>query len=202
MARLNKGRTIAAEANLADRIRMEREARSLTNEGLAKLMTDAGCSMHGSAIHKIENGEPRRRISVDELVAFASVFETSVEELLTPVELLRKERAKQVVEEVEAARTKMVDAAAALVDAYAAYFDLAAYDPDLREYAEHHLFPVDDSGEESEPSLMTVEVDGKPVEVDDSRIRETFMDFQAAIIEMAGNVESAVIDENKRRAER
>ncbi|CAG7845787.1 hypothetical protein USB125703_02062 [Pseudoclavibacter triregionum] len=198
MARLNKGRTIAAEANLADRIRMEREARSLTNEGLAKLMTDAGCAMQGSAIFKIEKGEPRRRISVDELVAFAAVFETTVEDLLTPVDLLRKERAKKVVADVEAARERMVDAAAALVAAFSDFFDLAGYDPELREYAENHLFPVEDEVEDE--SLFTVEVDGEPVDVDESKIRETFMAFQLAIIEMAEGVENRVIDANMRKA--
>lgn len=44
-------------------------------------MTDAGCPIQGSAIYKIEKADPPRRITVDELVAFATVFETSAVDL-------------------------------------------------------------------------------------------------------------------------
>ncbi len=86
MPRPNKQRNVLAEANLARRIATERDARGWTNDGLAKRMTDAGCAMTGSAIFKIEKGEPRRRIVVDEFVAFAKVFGVSVEALLLPPE--------------------------------------------------------------------------------------------------------------------
>jgi transcriptional regulator with XRE-family HTH domain len=48
-------------------------------------MTKAGAPMNQSAIWKIENGKPRRRITVDEAIAFAKVFEVPLDELLTPV---------------------------------------------------------------------------------------------------------------------
>jgi hypothetical protein len=38
--------------------------------------------MNQSAIYKIEKGEPRRRITVDELMGFAAVFNTNVSDLL------------------------------------------------------------------------------------------------------------------------
>jgi transcriptional regulator with XRE-family HTH domain len=44
-------------------------------------MTEAGCPMDQSAISKLESG--KRGISVEELVAFALVFQTTVERMLS-----------------------------------------------------------------------------------------------------------------------
>jgi len=98
MPRPNKRREIFAEDHLAKRIAAEREARGWTNEGLAKRMSDSGCPMTGSAIFKIEKAEPRRRIVVDELVAFAKVFELPLDELLlAPEAVANREVARLVV---------------------------------------------------------------------------------------------------------
>jgi transcriptional regulator with XRE-family HTH domain len=82
--RPNRPRSIHAEAHLVEWIVRERDARKMTNEGLAKRMTDLGCPMSGSAIFKIEKADPPRRIVVDELVAFARVFDVDVADLLLP----------------------------------------------------------------------------------------------------------------------
>ena len=93
MPRPNPPRKLFAEPHVAARIAIEREARSWSYEGLAKRLTDAGCPIQASAIYKIEKADPPRRITVDELVAFAAVFDVAVEELLVdpamrlPVEL-------------------------------------------------------------------------------------------------------------------
>jgi len=109
MPRPNKPRDVLAEDNLARRIAAERDARGWTNDGLAKRMTDVGCAMTGSAIFKIEKGEPRRRIVVDELVAFARVFGLSIGDLLLPPELA----AERAVGELLIAWNTAADAAAA-----------------------------------------------------------------------------------------
>ena len=83
MPRPNPARDVLAEEHLALRIRLECQRRDMSYAGLAKRMTDAGCPINQSALYKIEQGQPRRRITVDELVALAKVFETSVEDLLT-----------------------------------------------------------------------------------------------------------------------
>lgn len=70
-----------AEEHVAERIRRTREARKWSMEGLAKRMTDAGCPIAPSAIHKIENAG--RRITVDELVALSRVFGISMSELVS-----------------------------------------------------------------------------------------------------------------------
>lgn len=87
MPRRNRTRDVLAEEHLAQRVQAERERRGWTNEGLAKRMADIGCPMSGSAIFKIEKGEPRRRIVVDELVGFSRVFKLPVTELLIPPDL-------------------------------------------------------------------------------------------------------------------
>lgn len=121
MPRPNPPRSLRSETNLARRVAHERDRLGWTYEGLAKRMTDAGCSIQPSAIYKIEKADPPRRITVDELVAFAVVFETSVEDLLKPLELLQAEglralfeiwegaqgRARQEAELVESMRDKV-----------------------------------------------------------------------------------------------
>lgn len=85
MPRPNKARLIGGERNLARRVSFEREKREWTYEGLASRMTAAGCAIQASALYKIEKADPPRRITVDELVALAKVFDTSVEDLLRPL---------------------------------------------------------------------------------------------------------------------
>jgi hypothetical protein len=58
-------------------------------------MTKAGCPMNQSSIWKIENGEPRRKITVDEAIAFAKVFEKTLEQLLTPPDLIAQTAAAE-----------------------------------------------------------------------------------------------------------
>ena len=116
MARQNGPRSIGGEANLAERIAYERESRGLSYEVLAKKMTEAGCSIQGSAIFKIEKGEPRRRITVDELLAFARVFEVEVENLLTPMDILRKEWSRQRVRDLDEAERALYEACGPLFD--------------------------------------------------------------------------------------
>ncbi len=98
MPRPNRERSVLAEENLARRVAFEREARGWTYEGTAKRMTNIGCPIQSTAIYKIEKGQPRRRISVDELVAFAKVFDFPVEEMLMPVGAVLNDAAKTYLE--------------------------------------------------------------------------------------------------------
>lgn len=82
MPRPNMFRAIAAESALARRVEHERTTRGMSYEGLAARMTQVGCPLQASAIYKIEKGEPQRRITVDELAAFALVFEMDLAEML------------------------------------------------------------------------------------------------------------------------
>lgn len=88
MPRPNQPRDVFAEDHLAQRIQLEREKRGWTYEGLAKRMTDVGCPINQSALYKVEQAKPRRRITVDELVALARVFDIPAGDLLTDPKLL------------------------------------------------------------------------------------------------------------------
>lgn len=87
MSKPSIANTIEAEETVARRIQSERLSRNWTYDAVARHMTEAGCAMHGSAVHKIENGTPRRRITVDELVAFSIVFDISLDDLVSKPEL-------------------------------------------------------------------------------------------------------------------
>jgi hypothetical protein len=45
-------------------------------------MADAACPIEASSLQKIEKAEPRRRINVNELIAFSAVFGVPVSDLL------------------------------------------------------------------------------------------------------------------------
>jgi transcriptional regulator with XRE-family HTH domain len=83
MPRPNRNRTIPAEDVLAVRIAAERSARGWTYEDVAEAMTEAGCPIQASAIYKIEKGEPRRRITVNELAALSAVWMIPMERLVS-----------------------------------------------------------------------------------------------------------------------
>ena len=111
MPRPNPARAVIAERHLAERIAYERGKRDWSLERLAIKVTQAGCPLQGSAIYKIESGNPPRRITVDELVAFASVFEMPVEQLLQPVAIAQSEEIQVVAKALGEVAGDMIDQA-------------------------------------------------------------------------------------------
>jgi transcriptional regulator with XRE-family HTH domain len=95
-ARTKRVELLASEDALARRITFEREQRTWSPEGLAKKMTTAGYPMNQSSIWKIENGQPRRKITVDELVGFSKVFAMPIEDLLVAPEHVPNLQAQQL----------------------------------------------------------------------------------------------------------
>lgn len=87
MARPNKGRGIGAEQAAARRLELERLERGWSYDGLARRMTEVGCTIQPSALFKVEKGNPPRRITFDEAVALAKLFGISVDELAEPREV-------------------------------------------------------------------------------------------------------------------
>lgn len=108
MPRPNQPRAIASEQTVARRVAAEREERGMSYDGLASRMTAAGCAINASALYKIEKGSPPRRITVDELVAFSRVFETTVADLITSSETRVGERVRELVEEVHHAHSGLL----------------------------------------------------------------------------------------------
>jgi transcriptional regulator with XRE-family HTH domain len=143
MPRLNPGRTLASEANLARRIAYERDARGLSYEALAAAMTEQGCAIQGSAIYKIEKSDPPRRVTVDELVALAKVFDLKIDDILKPMALIEKKRAEELIAELN----ETLDLFSTLVfRTYAVYLQCIALEienPELAEFVDHqHEFYV------------------------------------------------------------
>jgi len=117
MPRPNRPRSVFAEDNLARRIAVEREARGWSIDGLAKRMTEAGCPMTGSAIFKIEKGQPRRRIVFDEAIAFSQVFGTPLFELSVPPEFAEQQELTRLLVAYQEAVNDIYDARLAHADA-------------------------------------------------------------------------------------
>jgi transcriptional regulator with XRE-family HTH domain len=69
------------EDRAARRVAWERSRRGWSTAELARRMTDAGVPVNQSSIYKIENGEPRRTISLDEAHALAGIFGLTIEQL-------------------------------------------------------------------------------------------------------------------------
>lgn len=206
MPRPNRIRSVEGETNLARRIQRERNLRGWSYETLASKMTEAGCPIQGSAIYKVEKGgEKRRRVTVDELIALAQVFDVTVENLLTPVEVLRTQRGQEVLKEIEAGEEKLHDAVVMLVNAWTEYWDLAAYEPDLKEYVDgHRITPGTMAAEtvEAMPRLIaSIEVEGEavPANVDDTPVFKGLEALLLGIIEVSSDVAMLAIDEHKRR---
>ncbi|MEU4161295.1 helix-turn-helix transcriptional regulator [Actinoplanes sp. NPDC026670] len=110
MPRPNPARPIGGEAGLARRIAYERQRAGMSTESLAKRMTDLGCPINQSAVWKIENGDPPRRITYDEALAFAQVFGMPLEELSVPPELAADQEALKLLGEFRQSRQAMHDA--------------------------------------------------------------------------------------------
>jgi len=77
--------TVTSSQGLARRIAYERERREWKQATLARRMTSAGFDMTQSTVSKFERADDARRITVDELLAFSTVFEIRVQDLLIPL---------------------------------------------------------------------------------------------------------------------
>lgn len=82
----NKPRTVGREELLAQRIEELRKSSAppMSYETLATRMAAVGCPIQASGLQRIVKGAPRRRVTVDELVALAQVFNVTVDELISP----------------------------------------------------------------------------------------------------------------------
>ncbi|MFI9270223.1 helix-turn-helix transcriptional regulator [Kitasatospora sp. NPDC052896] len=83
--REDRGASVSlSEENAAERVRLERELLGWSTGELAKRMTEAGYPINQSSVWRIESGEPRRRINLDEAIGFAKVFNLPLEDFLGP----------------------------------------------------------------------------------------------------------------------
>jgi transcriptional regulator with XRE-family HTH domain len=101
MPRPNPLREILGERALARRIAYERERRGWSTEKLSRRMAEAGCPIHQSAIWKIEHADPPRRITYDEALGFARVFDTPLDDLAVLPEIAADKELRALVAEMD-----------------------------------------------------------------------------------------------------
>lgn len=82
MAANRTGELPRTEEFLAQRIEELRTKEGWSFADLSQRMAEAGCPIERSSLQKIERGKPRRKITVNELMAFSRVFNVEVSELL------------------------------------------------------------------------------------------------------------------------
>jgi transcriptional regulator with XRE-family HTH domain len=152
-----------SEDNLAERVRLEREARGWSTGTLAEKMSAAGFPVNQSAIWRIESAEPRRRINLDEAIGFAEVFDIPLENLLGPPQLAMHARVKELIEDIRQRQREYLRASAAIIaarDEFDAYLD---QHPEVRDEAEAAVGQAmaDDAiaGHYPGPVLVTLEPD-------------------------------------------
>lgn len=139
MPRKNLSGTLQNERNIAERIADERQTRGLSQEGLAKLVTEAGCPLQGSAVYRIENGDPPRTISFNEAVAFAAVFDIGLEELSEPKALRNQAQARDIALELAEASRKLDEAHTAALEAAIRLVKIGEKSPQVWEFIAHHF---------------------------------------------------------------
>jgi hypothetical protein len=165
-------------------------------------MTDAGTALHATAIFKIEKGDPPRRITVDELVGFARVFETNVDDLLAPPELVAQQRARELVGELDRSIQSLTETTTQLVNMYSEYFDLAAISPAAYEFVTEAWFGPDDDGRGVRPTPIGqfIGLDGKPFAEDAmEKLQQVVQNYIRGIIDVAGDATEANLTRLKRR---
>lgn len=128
------------ESNLRQRIQHEREARGWSYEALARAMTEAGCPISKAAVYAIENGTPKRRILVDELVALAEVFEEpATDGMLRPLPTVLSEQAQGLLDVMKKAQEDLVRGIDLVVGTSAVYLSLLEADDELSEFKRNQL---------------------------------------------------------------
>ncbi|MFI9360355.1 helix-turn-helix domain-containing protein [Kitasatospora sp. NPDC053057] len=124
MADEDRRQRLEGEENVARRIKMEREARGWSTATLAERLTEAGYPLNQSAVWRIESGEPRRRVNLDEAIGFAKVFDISLDNLVGPPEIAANTHVKRLLADFaeswqkSVAARKEMDLAREALDAY------------------------------------------------------------------------------------
>jgi len=91
-------------------------------------MTTAGCPINQSAVNKIEQGDPPRRVTVDELVAFAKVYELEIEDLLLPAHAARDKEIAESYRKISGVGSLVVAYAELVLEELARLSELIAID--------------------------------------------------------------------------
>ena len=131
MALLERPRTPLA------RIAWEQQRRSLTNGDLALACRNRGCPIDVTALSKVKSG--KRAVTLDEAVALADIFGTTVDGLLKDVEWALSAELNAVLEELNDRRREVVALTAKTTQtvrrAFALTLEAGGFEPRLLEAA-------------------------------------------------------------------
>lgn len=86
------------------RIEWELAQKQWSYHDLARALTDSGHPTHPSAISKLLNGSPPRRITLNEFAALAEVLDRDPQELLVSKEVFLSDRANELLALLEEAQ--------------------------------------------------------------------------------------------------
>ena len=128
------GVLLSGEANVAARIKVERETRGWSTNALSDRLNNAGYDMNPSAVWRIENG--KRRINLDDAIGFAEVFGIDLRNLAGPPQLATQARAMELIDNVVDAFRQTQRANAAFTTARDALDTYLTEHPDIREEAD------------------------------------------------------------------
>ncbi|WP_258534759.1 helix-turn-helix transcriptional regulator [Streptomyces sp. PT12] len=129
-----QGVLLSGEANVAVRIKLEREARGWSTNALSDRLNEAGFEMNPSGVWRIENG--KRRINLDEAIGFAEVFGLDLRNLVGPPQLAAQARAMELIDAVVDAFRETQRANHAFAQARDALDTYLTEHPDIRTEAD------------------------------------------------------------------
>ncbi len=143
MPKRNTARPVGPEADVATRIYLERTRRRMSAAELSRQMAAAGCPINQSAINKIEQGDPPRSISTNELVAFAQVFGLEVEDLLLPPYAARERRIADLYKRMAQLNLGISGASQVFITMAAELAEVAGLDGNMTQAAQAALDELD-----------------------------------------------------------
>ncbi len=140
-----------------------------------------------TALFRIEKGDPPRRITVDELVAFGQVFNLEPSDLLRPVEMIARQEALELFEKMRAAEASLVETIDEVLALMTGYLLLAQSGDDLDEYMTNH---VDAHMAGPDAHASSVEAHKGAADAGPDPIGEAFYGLLAAIMDRAKEMAS------------
>jgi transcriptional regulator with XRE-family HTH domain len=114
MPRVNTERSLDNERMVAARIAYERQQNDWSYQQTSNKLKRVGGSLGAAEIQKIE--KENRRLSIDELVAFAKLFKLSPNEIMTPLELVLNKRAMEFVRKADHALEALAKSVRELIE--------------------------------------------------------------------------------------
>ena len=104
---------------LRQRLRYEREKRGWSRAQLSKVLQNFRCDLSEQVLHNMEEpspGRPPRRVTVDELAAFAELYELTLEDLLKPPHIAMADEVASLLESLGAHQRALLRAWQGLSD--------------------------------------------------------------------------------------